>query len=147
MSSEMSTASVRLVRLHGYLWRHKSLPSILHIPLWKVMCITFLVQFLKILKNYYSRPRVIQSLRTTSRRHAVHSSRLLSLRLEDYWHDLRLRNTEPPCAHLLTREHLQGSSTVITLTQALELHLSVKGVGYIWNLEPDSCSTEIRCSE
>ena len=85
----------------------------------------------KDLKNYYSRLRVIQSLRTTSRRHSVHSSRLLSLRLENYWHDLRLRNTEPPCAHLLTREHLQGSSTVITLTQALELHLSVKGVGYI----------------
>jgi hypothetical protein len=60
------------------------------------------------LKNYYSKPRVIQSLRTTSRRHAVHSSRLLSVRLEDYWHDLRLRNTEPPCAHLLTRENLQG---------------------------------------
>ena len=81
------------------------------------------------LKSYYSKPRVIQSLRTTNRRLAVHSSRLLSVRLEDYWHDLRLRNTEPPCAHLLTREHLQGSSTVITLTQALELYLSVKGVG------------------
>ena len=85
----------------------------------------------KDLKNYYSRPRVIQSLRTTSRRHSVHSSRLLSLRLEDYWHGLSLRNTEPPCAHLLTREHLQGSTAVITLTQALELYLSVKGVGYI----------------
>jgi|TARA_B110000908_G_scaffold22756_1_gene25779 integrase len=81
------------------------------------------------LKSYYSKPRVIQSLRTTNRRHAEHSSRLLSVRLEDYWHDLRLRNTEPPCAHLLTREHLQGSSTVITLIQALELYLSVKGVG------------------
>ena len=67
------------------------------------------------LKNYYSKPRVIQSLRTTNRRLAVHSSRLLSVRLEDYWHDLRLRNTEPPCAHLFTHEHLQGSSTVITL--------------------------------
>ena len=81
------------------------------------------------LKSYYSKPRVIQSLRTTNRRLAVHSSRLLSVRLEDYWHDLRLRNTEPPCAHLLTREHLQGSSTAITLSQALELYLSVKGVG------------------
>ena len=48
------------------------------------------------LKSYYSKARVIQSLRTTHRRHAVHSSRLLSVRLEDYWHDLRLRNTEPP---------------------------------------------------
>ena len=42
------------------------------------------------LKNYYSKPRVIQSLRTSNRYHAVHSSRLLSVRLEDYWHDLRL---------------------------------------------------------
>ena len=58
------------------------------------------------LKSYYSKPRVIQSLRTTNRRSAVHLSRLLSVRLEDYWHDLRLRNTEPPCAHLLAREHL-----------------------------------------
>ena len=89
------------------------------------------------LTSYYSKPCVIQSLRTTNRRHAVHSSRLLSVhssrllsvRLEDYWHDLRLRNTEPPCAHLLTREHLQGSSIVITLIQALELYLSVKGAG------------------
>jgi hypothetical protein len=81
------------------------------------------------LKNYYSKPRVVQSLSTTSRRHAVHSSRLLSIRLEDYWHDLRLRNTEPPCAHLLTHEHLQGSSTVITNTQTLELYLSFKGAG------------------
>ena len=60
----------------------------------------------KDLKSYYCRPRVIQSLRTTNRRHAGNSSRLLSVRLEDYWHDLRLRNTEPPCAHLLTRENL-----------------------------------------
>ena len=81
------------------------------------------------LKSYYSKPRIIQSFRTTNFRHAVHSSRLLSVRLEDYWHDLRLRSTEPPCAHLLTREHLQGSSTVITLIQALELYLSVKGAG------------------
>ena len=81
------------------------------------------------LKNYDSKPRLIQSLRTSNRSYAVHSSCLLSVLLEDYWHDLRLRNTEPPCAHLLTREHLQGSSTVITLTQALELYLSVKGVG------------------
>ena len=82
----------------------------------------------KDLKNYCSIPPVIQYLRTTSRRHAVHLPRLLSVRLEDYWHDLRLRNTEPPCAHLLTREHLQGSSTIMTLTQALELYLSVKGL-------------------
>jgi len=40
-----------------------------------------------------------------------------------------LRNTDASGAHLLTREHLQGSSTVITLIQALELYLSVKGVG------------------
>ena len=60
------------------------------------------------LKSYYSKPRVIQSLRTTNRRSVVHSSRLLTVRLEDYWHDLRLRNTEPPCAQLLTQENLQG---------------------------------------
>ena len=30
---------------------------------------------------------------------------------------------------LLTRENLQGSSTVVTLIQALELYLSVKGLG------------------
>ena len=74
------------------------------------------------LKSYYSKPRVIQSLQAIYRRHVVHSSRLLSVRLEDYWHDLRLRNTAPTCAHLLAREHLQGSSTVITLIQALELY-------------------------
>ena len=81
------------------------------------------------LRSYYAKPRVIKSLRTTHRRHAEHASRMLSVRLEDYWHDLRLRNTEPPCAHLLTREHLTGTSTVLTLNQALELYLSVKGTG------------------
>ena len=81
------------------------------------------------LRSYYSKPRVIQSLRTSKRRRAEQASRVLSVRLEDYWHDLRLRNTEPPCVHLLTREHLQGTSTVMTLNQALELYLSVKGTG------------------
>ena len=81
----------------------------------------------KDLKNHYSRPRVIQSLRTTSRRHAVHSSRLLSMRLEDYWHDLRLRNAELSCAHLLTRENLQGSSTAITFTQGSSVN-EVRGI-------------------
>ena len=81
------------------------------------------------LRSYYSKPRVIQSLRTSKRRRAEQASRVLSVRLEDYWHDLRLRNTEPPCARLLTKEHLQGTPTTITLSQALELYLSVKGTG------------------
>ena len=81
------------------------------------------------LTSYYSNPCVIQYLRTTKRRHIMHSSRLLSMRLEDYWHDLRLSNTAPPCAHLLAREHLQGRPTVIPLALALELYLSIKGVG------------------
>lgn len=81
------------------------------------------------LLSYYSKPGVIPSLRTLNRRHGLHSSRILSVRLKDYCRDLRLRNTESLCAHLLTREHLQGSSTIIKLLQALELYLSVKGVG------------------
>ena len=66
------------------------------------------------LKNYYSRPRVIQSLRTTNRRLAVHSSRFLFVRLEDYWNGLRFRYAHASGAHLLTQEHPPCSSTVIT---------------------------------
>jgi hypothetical protein len=61
------------------------------------------------LKNYDSKPRLIQSLRTSNRSYAVHSSCLLSVLLEDYWHDLKLRTAEIPCARLLARDHLQGS--------------------------------------
>ena len=75
-----------------------------------------------------SKPRVIQFLRTTNRVHALYSFRLLSVRLEHHSHDLRLQNAEPHSAHLLTREYLQSNSTGITLTQALEFYLSVKGL-------------------
>ena len=78
------------------------------------------------LKNYDSKPRLIQSLRTSNRSYAVHSSCLLSVLLEDYWHDLKLRTAEIPWARLLARDHLQGSSTAIFLTQALELYFESK---------------------
>ena len=43
------------------------------------------------LTHYYTKDRVVQSLRTKSRTKACHASLTLAIRLEDYWLSLRLK--------------------------------------------------------
>ena len=78
--------------------------------------------------HYYTKDRVVQSLRTKSRTKARHASLTLAVRLEDYWLSLRLKKAEVPAAHLLKAVPSQNPNSVLpTIQDALELYLRVKG--------------------
>ena len=79
------------------------------------------------LAEFYARPRIVKSLRTKSLGHAKTASRTLSSQLENYRMGLRLRRAGVPAAHLLVVPRDQLESTLPTIEDALELHLSVKG--------------------
>ncbi len=82
------------------------------------------------LNHYYKKDRIIQSLRTKSRAKAQQISRRLIGKLEDYWINLRLKETEVPAAHLLRVVPSQNPDSILpTIQDALELYLSVKGEG------------------
>jgi hypothetical protein len=46
------------------------------------------------LKHHYSKPRIIQSLKTKSAHRASTASKMLSAKLDDYWLGLRLKQKE-----------------------------------------------------
>ena len=77
--------------------------------------------------HYYTKDRVVQSLRTKSRTKARHASVTLAVKLEDYWLSLRLKKAEVPAAHLLKVVPSQNPNSVLpTIQDALELYLRVK---------------------
>ena len=78
------------------------------------------------LRCFYSKPRIVQSLRTKSASSATKAAKMLSYRLDDYWLNLRLKTTEVPGSHLLIND---GASSLPTIEDALELYLSIKGAG------------------
>jgi len=59
------------------------------------------------LKHHYNSNRIAYSLRTTSARRALVSSKALTAKLDDYWLGLRLKQTEVPAA---LNRHLLGHS-------------------------------------
>ena len=75
-------------------------------------------------QHHYKQRRIIQSLRTRSTKDAAKTARMLSLRLETYWHELRLEQQEIPFSFLLNNNPKQ-----ITLVDALELYLEIKAKG------------------
>ena len=80
------------------------------------------------LKHHYNSSRIAYSLRTTSARRALVSSKALTAKLEDYWLGLRLKQTEVPAAHLLKSQATHNlMSTLPDINEALELYLSTKG--------------------
>lgn len=80
------------------------------------------------LKHHYNSSRIAYSLRTTSARRALVSSKALTAKLDDYWLGLRLKQTDVPAAHLLKSQATQGLlSTLPDINEALELYLSTKG--------------------
>jgi hypothetical protein len=53
----------------------------------------------------------------------------IAQRLEDYWLSLRLSKLDTPALHLLRDEPLSAStSSSMTLSEALELYLRLKGI-------------------
>ena len=82
------------------------------------------------LKHHYSKPRIIQSLKTKSTHRATTASKMLSAKLDDYWLGLRLKQVDVPASHLLVSgAAVDLESNLVTIEEALETYLAVKGRG------------------
>lgn len=82
------------------------------------------------LKHHYSKPRIIQSLKTKSARRATVASKMLSAKLDDYWLGLRLKQIDVPASHLLVSgATVNLESNLPTIDEALETYLRIKGRG------------------
>jgi len=82
------------------------------------------------LKHHYSKPRIIQSLKTKSAHRATAASKMLSAKLDDYWLGLRLKQVDVPASHLLVSgATVNLESNLPTIDEALETYLNVKGRG------------------
>jgi len=82
------------------------------------------------LKHHYSKPRIIQSLKTKSAYRATVASKMLSAKLDDYWLGLRLKQLDVPASHLLVSgATVNLESNLPTIDDALETYLNAKGRG------------------
>ena len=80
-------------------------------------------------RPYYKSDRAILCLKTNRKDQVIRAARSIAQRLEDYWLSLRLANIDVPALHLLRDRPLRVSqSSCMTLTEALELYLRLKGV-------------------
>jgi integrase len=82
------------------------------------------------LKHHYSKPRIIQSLKTKSAHRASTASKMLSAKLDDYWLGLRLKQIDVPASHLLVSgATVNLESELPKIDEALETYLDIKGRG------------------
>lgn len=83
----------------------------------------------KDLQQHYRSKRLVQSLRTRSPAKAKQAASLLAARLDEYWLDLRLRNSSP----LFEDKFLNSGSRVVSsaplLSEAKQLYLDLKASG------------------
>ena len=79
------------------------------------------------LRCFYTKPRIVQSLKTNSLLRAKTASKVFASKLDDYWLGLRLKSIEVPAAHLLVADG--NASSLPTIEEALEVYFAVKGVG------------------
>jgi len=83
----------------------------------------------KDLKGHYKASRIVLCLKTTKKDTALRSAKSISQRLEDYWLSLRLAKIDIPALHLVRDKPLLPSlSSSVTLTEALDLYVRLKGV-------------------
>ena len=81
------------------------------------------------LRCFYTKPRIIQSLRTNSLHRAKTASKVYASKLDDYWLGLRLKNLDVPAAHLLITDGAVNDSELPTIEEALEVYFKVIGIG------------------
>ena len=81
------------------------------------------------LRCFYTKPRIIQSLRTNSLTRAKTASKVFASKLDDYWLGLRLKTLDVPAAHLLITDGTVNDSELPTIEEALEVYFKVIGVG------------------
>ena len=83
----------------------------------------------KDVQAHYKASRIVICLKTSRKDQAIRAARSIAQRLEDYWLSLRLANIDVPALHLLRERPLTLSqSSCMTLSEALELYLRLKGV-------------------
>ncbi|MDA9023354.1 tyrosine-type recombinase/integrase [Alphaproteobacteria bacterium] len=83
----------------------------------------------KDVQAHYKASRIVICLKTSRKDQAIRAARSIAQRLEDYWLSLRLANIDVPALHLLRDRPLKVSqSSCMTLSEALELYLRLKGV-------------------
>jgi len=83
----------------------------------------------KDVQAHYKASRIVICLKTSRKDQAIRAARSIAQRLEDYWMSLRLANLDIPAFHLLRGEPQKLSqSSCMTLTEALDLYLRLKGV-------------------
>jgi len=79
------------------------------------------------LRCFYTKPRIVQSLKTNSLLRAKTASKVFASKLDDYWLGLRLKTLEVPAAHLLVADG--NASSLPTIEESLEVYFEIKGVG------------------
>ena len=79
------------------------------------------------LRCFYTKPRIVQSLKTNSLLRAKTASKVFASKLDDYWLGLRLKSIEVPAAHLLVADG--NASSLPTIEESLEVYFEIKGVG------------------
>jgi integrase len=83
----------------------------------------------KDVQAHYKASRIVICLKTAKKDQAIRAARSIAQRLEDYWMSLRLANLDIPAFHLLRSEPQKLSqSSCMTLSEALELYLRLKGI-------------------
>ena len=74
------------------------------------------------IRHHYKQPRIVQSLRTRTRKDAINYSKLLTHQLDTYWAELRINQYDIPCSAFLLNQPKE-----VTLRIALDTYFSIKG--------------------
>lgn len=82
------------------------------------------------LQHHYKSKRIYFSLHTRSKRSADTASKVIVSKLYAYWLNLRLSKSDLPASHLLKSiPKVISNFNAPTLTESLEVYLTLKGVG------------------
>ena len=79
------------------------------------------------LRSFYTRPRIVQSLKTSCSRSANQAASNYSAKLDYYWLGLRLNTVDIPAAHLLCSNGDVYNSSALTIEEALQIYFAVVG--------------------
>ena len=79
------------------------------------------------LRPFYTRPRIVQSLKTSCSRSANQAASYYSAKLDNYCLGLRLNTVDIPAAHLLCSNEDVDNSSAPTIEEALKIYFAVVG--------------------
>ena len=79
------------------------------------------------LRPFYTRPRIVQSLKTSCSRSANQAASNYSAKLDNYWLGLRLNTVDIPAARLLCSNEDVDNSSAPTIEEALKIYFALVG--------------------